>query len=74
MDRFTKQKTSKRGLLDFESDGNASPKSNSINKSYDNLNKMLGKPSLFSEKSKFPGLKRQSAINIPEDIDKDKVD
>ncbi len=28
VDRFTKQRTSRRGLLDLDSDGNASPKSN----------------------------------------------
>ena len=59
-DRFTKQKTSRRGLLDMDADGNAIPKSNSINRSYDNFSKVLSKPSLFSEQKKVvqPALKR----------------
>ena len=77
VDRFTKQRTSKRGLLDFDNDGNSTPKSNSINRSYDNLNKEFGKPSLFSEQKRggFPGLKRIPCIKLAaEDQEKDKED
>ena len=60
VDRLTKVKTSRRGLLDLDENGNSLPKPSLINKSCDNLAKAFNRPSLFGEQKKVlqPPLRR----------------